>query len=876
MKPMTLLSLAIAGALGASHAVAAPSTPSLDWKPQNYSFVEVDEYGRGSYKDLVQRVDEVQIEIKWNAWSGDGGDSYKVYFDDQVVNQGTLPAGTKSGVVTFPYDKGGRHQLKLALCEGGVDGQCATSAAKPIVIADTDGVHLDPLPMNVDPNNNDYPKQPDTVVGAYFVEWGIYGRNFDVSQVPAGNLTHILYGFIPICGPNESLGDIENGNSLRALELACQGSQDYEVVIHDPWAAIQKKLPGTPAKDPIGGTYAQMMALKQRYPDLKILPSVGGWTLSDPFYDFTDKANRDVFVASMKEFLQTWKFYDGVDIDWEYPGGGGANPDLGNPDKDSQAYAALMRELRAMLDELEADTGREYQLTSAVGAGYDKIANVDYSASAPYMDYIFAMTYDFFGAWNNVTGHQTAIYCGSHMSADECDGTGVDDNGEPRKGPAYTLDNGVQLLLESGVPPEKMVIGTAMYGRGWEGVFPANATDPSNPMTAPGNGPIKGSTADGIWEAGVIDYKGIVKSMLGSAGNGINGFQPGYDEQAEAAYVWNPDNGKLVTYDNQRSVKAKGQYVRNHNFAGLFAWEIDADNGDILNAMHEGLAQDGQPPVNNAPTVTLAQQSYTLAPGASLTIAANGRDRDGDALTYRWQGDAALALTNSDTDSVTVTAPDVSTSTDYSLSVTVSDGQANAEASAIIKVVVPGENQAPTVAPIVPVSLKSGEQTSVTIEANDPDGDTLSYTYRASGDLAVSGTGDQVTLTAPTVTENRDYVVTVEVSDGDNTTQAQFTVTVTPASGLPTWDENTVYVGGDRVLYQGVEYRAKWWTKGQRPDQGDPWERVGDSQANQSSEWQATVAYSGGAEVEYNNQRYQAKWWTQGDKPGSAAVWQLL
>ncbi len=122
MKPMTLLSMAIAGALGASHAVAAPSTPSLDWKPQNYSFVEVDEYGRGSYNDLVQRVDEVQIEIKWNAWSGDGGDSYKVYFDDQVVNQGTLPAGTQSGTVTFPYDKGGRHQLKLALCEGGVDG----------------------------------------------------------------------------------------------------------------------------------------------------------------------------------------------------------------------------------------------------------------------------------------------------------------------------------------------------------------------------------------------------------------------------------------------------------------------------------------------------------------------------------------------------------------------------------------------------------------------------------------------------------------------------------------------------------------------------------------------------------------------------------
>ena len=176
--------------------------------------------------------------------------------------------------------------------------------------------------------------------------------------MPGQNLTHILYGFIPICGANESLKEIENGNSWRALQKACGDSQDYEVVIHDPWAAIQKSLPGVDAKDPIRGTYSQLMALKQRYPDLKILPSVGGWTLSDPFHGFTEKANRDVFVASMKDFLKTWKFYDGVDIDWEFPGGGGPNPNLGDPTKDGQAYIDLMRELRAMLDELEARSSR--------------------------------------------------------------------------------------------------------------------------------------------------------------------------------------------------------------------------------------------------------------------------------------------------------------------------------------------------------------------------------------------------------------------------------------------------------------------------------------------------------------------------------------
>lgn len=74
-----------------------------------------------------------------------------------------------------------------------------------------------------------------------------------------------------------------------------------------------------------------------------------------------------------------------------------------------------MAELRAMLDELEAETGRKYELTSAIGVGHDKIEDVNYGQAVQYMDYIFAMTYDFYGGWNNVLGHQTALYCGSFM-----------------------------------------------------------------------------------------------------------------------------------------------------------------------------------------------------------------------------------------------------------------------------------------------------------------------------------------------------------------------------------------------------------------------------------------------------------------------------
>jgi chitinase len=30
------------------------------------------------------------------------------------------------------------------------------------------------------------------VLAAYFPEWGIYGRNFQIADVPANNLTHLI------------------------------------------------------------------------------------------------------------------------------------------------------------------------------------------------------------------------------------------------------------------------------------------------------------------------------------------------------------------------------------------------------------------------------------------------------------------------------------------------------------------------------------------------------------------------------------------------------------------------------------------------------------------------------------------------------------
>ncbi|NLV09798.1 lysozyme [Halomicrobium mukohataei] len=43
----------------------------------------------------------------------------------------------------------------------------------------------------------------------------------------------------------------------------------------------------------------------------------------------------------------------------------------------------------------------------------------------------------------------------------------------------------------------------------------------------------------------------------------------------------------------------------------------------------------------------------------------------------------------------------------------------------------------------------------------------------------------------------------------------------------PAWDAGTTYTGGDRVVYEGTIYEAQWWTRGDEPDAGGPWDEVG-------------------------------------------------
>lgn len=77
--------------------------------------------------------------------------------------------------------------------------------------------------------------------------------------------------------------------------------------------------------------------------------------------------------------------------------------------------------------------------------------------------------------------------------------------------------------------------------------------------------------------------------------------------------------------------------------------------------------------------------------------------------------------------------------------------------------------------------------------------------------------------------------------------EAQTETTQTPEQqpqAQDTWNAETVYTGGDEVVFGGKCYRAKWWTQGETPDpaNGDgPWEYIGDAQAGADEEEQTAA-----------------------------------
>ncbi|QCB99117.1 glycosyl hydrolase family 18 [Arthrobacter sp. PAMC25564] len=107
-------------------------------------------------------------------------------------------------------------------------------------------------------------------------------------------------------------------------------------------------------------------------------------------------------------------------------------------------------------------------------------------------------------------------------------------------------------------------------------------------------------------------------------------------------------------------------------------------------------------------------------------------------------------------------------------------------------------------------------------------------------------------------------------------------------SPYPVWSASSTYTAGDRIVRHSNVYEAKWWTRGDSPDdpvlQGGatPWRLIGpvlpgDKPAPKltapegtAPPWQPSSIYVKGDRVLFEGRVFEAKWWTQTDSPDAA------
>lgn len=140
-----------------------------------------------------------------------------------------------------------------------------------------------------------------------------------------------------------------------------------------------------------------------------------------------------------------------------------------------------------------------------------------------------------------------------------------------------------------------------------------------------------------------------------------------------------------------------------------------------------------------------------------------------------------------------------------------------------------GGNEAKPTLPIITVSDLT--ETSATIHAKSTDTSGIANyeikvggkTYTSKDGLQdISGLKAATTYTVEAVAINNAGIR----SDSASTTFSTAADTVTPEN---TQLKDKEYWTGDRVYYNGKEYEAKWWTKGDQPDLSGaygPWKEI--------------------------------------------------
>lgn len=294
---------------------------------------------------------------------------------------------------------------------------------------------------------------------------------------------------------------------------------------------------------------SKLIALKKTNPDLKVLYSVGGWVWSDKFSHVAAFPQaRKKFALSCVQLLIKHGF-DGVDLDWEYPGQRAEDNAFRPSDKEN--FTLLLAEIRKHLDNQGKKDNNHYLLTIATGADQAYIDHTNLGKAQEYLDFINVMCYDFYHGWHFQTGHHANLF-----------------PSEKEKFEGNSSEQAITRFINSGVSADKLVMGIPFYGRQWEKVTLGNS------------GLYQPSMSTGI----IVPYWEIVEKLKSGK------YKKMYDESAKSSYLWNAKDSIFISWETPKEVQLKAEFIKEKGLGGAMFWEYSLDKDqELLNELFESL-----------------------------------------------------------------------------------------------------------------------------------------------------------------------------------------------------------------------------------------------------------------------------------------------
>lgn len=258
---------------------------------------------------------------------------------------------------------------------------------------------------------------------------------------------------------------------------------------------------------------------------VKVLISVGG-SESDAFLApvSADPAKLDLFVNELIDYVKTHD-YDGIDLDWEFP----------NSEASARGLIRMIALLRQAIDKLEADSGRKYLLTRAVGGAW-AYTHIPTEVFRDSFDFLNVMCYDCTGPWAELAGHHSPLTAST-------------------EGAKHNVATAEQTLKhwrdERGLPASMLVMGMPAYGRGFRGVEMFDTVENNSDAHT------------------TYTYAELARKMAG--GWTVKRMDNG------APWLVAPDGSEIVGFDDPESVQMKTKWAMSQGLAGVFFWEATQD-----------------------------------------------------------------------------------------------------------------------------------------------------------------------------------------------------------------------------------------------------------------------------------------------------------